>query len=500
MNVVILSDHASEGGAAVATRRIVRSLRHFQAASSQCSNATQPCAAENSRLSLHHYALLPTANRSTSALSLWYEESEWKRQICRPLRKLLPRWFPHPNTPDFAAKRLRCVLRKLRPDVINVHNLHAAAPWGWGPHLVGVCLEFAPVVWTLHDMWSFTGRCAYSYDCEKYMTGCDASCPTHHEAPKLELGRIRNAWEERRSIYSRHCIDLVVVTPSRWLAEKARRGLFARHRIEVIPYGVPDGLYWSDCRASGERVPCPRHPGEASPTGGPTAWACHPSNHSPLTSHHSRLMPRERARRELGIPTAGPVLLLAAFDLTERRKGAEILPYLWRAIEHRPLTIATMGHGTVVIDEPLIEVHSLSWIDNERRKAVAYCAADALLHSAPVDNFPNVVLEALACGTPTIAMPVGGLPEMVRPGVSGWLADEATPMGLGQAVDRAVRDMALGKSLRESSRDLARQEYSLELQGQRYYQLFQELRLARKHATMLEAQGSHGPCGNGRVP
>jgi glycosyltransferase involved in cell wall biosynthesis len=71
---------------------------------------------------------------------------------------------------------------------------------------------------------------------------------------------------------------------------------------------------------------------------------------------------------------------------------------------------------------------------------------------------------------------VGGLPEMVRPGVSGWLADAATPAGLGRAVERAIRDLSLGKSLRESSRDLAAKEYSLELQGRRYFQLFQELR------------------------
>src|SRR5262249_32269752 len=121
------------------------------------------------------------------------------------------------------------------------------------------------------------------------------------------------------------------------------------------------------------------------------------------------------------------------------------------------------------------EVHRLGWIDDEHRKAVVYSAADALLHQAPVDNFPNVVLEALACGTPTIAMPVGGLPELVRPGVSGWLAEAATPEALAKSVYRAIRDMAQGKHLGESCRRLAETEYSLELQGRRYFELFQEV-------------------------
>jgi glycosyltransferase involved in cell wall biosynthesis len=64
---------------------------------------------------------------------------------------------------------------------------------------------------------------------------------------------------------------------------------------------------------------------------------------------------------------------------------------------------------------------------------------------------------------------------MVRPGVSGWLAKEATPAALGRAVDHAIRDLSLGKSLRESCRTLAEKEYSIKLQGQRYLALFREL-------------------------
>jgi glycosyltransferase involved in cell wall biosynthesis len=423
MNVVILSDHLAEGGAATATRRIALSI----AQKNQCGWYLHPT---------HRVAFFDEPcgfDACPSRHVLWYEETERKRYWMRPLRKLFPSRFPHPHTPEFAAQRLRNKLAELNPELINVHNLHAAAPWGWGPHLVDVCLEFAPVVWTLHDMWSFTGRCAYSYDCEKFIAGCDASCPTPTEAPALPPEQIQAAWQARQTIYAQHRDKLVVVTPSRWLADQARRGLFAGHRVEVIPYGVV-------------------HPYE----------------------EFVRL-PCEECRRDLGINPAGPVLLLAAFDLTERRKGAGILPQLWRHIEHRPLTVVTMGKGEIAVDDPLIEVHRLGWIDEDAKKAKVYSAADALLHPAPVDNFPNIVLEAMTCSTPTIAMPVGGLPEMVRPGVSGWLAESATPAALGAAVDRAIGELSLGKSMRESCRELAEKEYSLELQGRRYYELFQAL-------------------------
>jgi glycosyltransferase involved in cell wall biosynthesis len=461
MNVVLLSDHDFHGGAAIATCAIEASLHLADLL--RYRNVGPPA-------EIQRVVFFPDG-QITPLAELWYDETLFKRQMLRLPRKLLPMVFPRPNTPEFAARRLRDVLQQLRPDIISVHNLHAASPWGWGPHLVEVCLEFAPVVWTLHDMWSFTGRCAYSYDCEKFVTGCDASCPTPNEDPKLAPEKIRAAWEERRAIYARHPRDLVIVAPSRWLAGQAKRGLFGDHRAVVIPYGAAS--YWPSAfwlhfsrvqahsyRFSNQGLPWRDFHGLTFDNSFELAW--HP-------------FPREDARRLLGINPAGPVLLLAAVDLTERRKGAEILPHLWQHIEHRPLTILTMGRGAITIDDPLIEVHSLGWIDDDRQKALAYSAADALLHPAPADNFPNVVLEAFVCGTPTIAMPVGGLPEMVRPGVSGWLADSATPAALGHAVDRAMRDLSLGRNLRESCRTLAEKEYSLELQGRRYFELFQEL-------------------------
>jgi glycosyltransferase involved in cell wall biosynthesis len=464
MNVVVLSDHDFQGGAAVATCRIEVSI--------DWSNLV--CRRDEAYSNTQRVVFFPDS-RITPITELWYDETASKRRLLRLPRKLLPSYFPQPNTPAFAARRLRDVLDQLKPDIVSVHNLHAASPWGWGPHLIDVCLDFAPVVWTLHDMWSFTGRCAYSYDCEKFTTGCDASCPTPHEEPKLEPENIQAAWEERRAIYGRRADGMVIVTPSRWLAEQARRGMFARHRIVVIPYGVEDffslSMLLDNSRFHAQTSQLLNNGSFYREFSG------FPRDSWDLRSFYP--FPREDARRQLGINPAGPVLLLAAFDLTERRKGAEILPKLWQYIEHRPLTILTMGRGAIPIDDPLIEVHPLGYLDDDGKKALAYSAADALLHPAPVDNFPNVVLEALACGTPTIAMPVGGVPEIVRPGVSGWLAEAATPEALGQAVNRALRDISLGKDLRESCRSLAEKEYSLELQGRRYLELFQELRKRR---------------------
>jgi glycosyltransferase involved in cell wall biosynthesis len=410
VKIAMLSDHEALGGAAQSASRLAAALSR-----------------EHQVIRL---VLFPDGKPHPWQTHVLGTESRVARWATRIPRKLRLRGFPYPHTEPFAAQQLLGVLGRLCPDVVNVHNLHGGTDWGWTARLAGICADVAPSVWTLHDMWSFTGRCAYAYDCEKFRSGCDATCPTPHEAPRLAPEHIAAAWNDRRRWFTTHP-ELVAVTPSRWLAAEAQRGLWAGHSIEVISYSVPTDVFF------------------------------------PLA--------REQARERLGIPTDSAVLLLAAYDVTERRKGAELLPHLWRHVRRRPLTVVTMGHGRLEVADPSLHVRALGWIDDDRTKALAYSAADAVLHPAPVDNFPNVLLEGFACGTPAIGMPVGGVPELIRPGISGWLAAEPTADALGRTIDAAL-DSEL--DLRESCRALAEADFAMALQAQRYTDLFSRLRVS----------------------
>ena len=326
-----------------------------------------------------------------------------------------------------ARQRLQTLLAELTPDVINIHNLHGA---GWRPNLISVCARHAPTVWTLQDMWSFTGRCAYSYDCRKFLSGCDASCPTPEEYPALAPELIARAWELRRRLLAAHP-DLVAVCLSNWLAREALEGLWKGHRIEVIPNGVPLEIY------------------------------------KPLD--------KDLARAALGIDTPGPVLLMSAYDIRERRKGGAILVKALRKTTHRPLTLVLMGHGSLPIRAEGIHLHPLGYVDHERTKRLVYNAADLFVHPAPVEAQGQVIVEAMACGTPVVGFPIGGVLDMVRPGQTGWLADAATPKALARTIDMAIQDVQAGVDLRSMCRAMAKSEFGVELQTRRYLELFQSL-------------------------
>ena len=151
-----------------------------------------------------------------------------------------------------------------------------------------------------------------------------------------------------------------------------------------------------------------------------------------------------------------------------------------RATITRPLTILLMGRGKLPDVGPGIEVISLGYIDHERTKVLAYNAADLFLHPACVDNLPNVVMESIACGTPVVAFPIGGVPDMVRPGVTGWLARELSGEALGLVIEESIKSMADGLNLRGKCREVAEAEYGDELQASRYVSLFEGLIAERR--------------------
>lgn len=406
MHIVMLSDLETTGGAAIAASRLAEAL----------------CGTEQrvTRIVAQH----DRRQHPWATLELWPSLAGWA------MRRMLPSAGWRRFSTWSRCRQLAALLTDLRPDIINVHNLHNASLPGWTIDLVRVCAAYAPTIWTLHDMWSFTGRCAYNYDCRKFLAGCDANCPTPTEYPALEPGRIAGAWQQRRQLF-RDLPQLAAVAPSAWLRDEALEGLWAEHCVEVIPYGLPLDIY--------------RH------------------------------IDRSRARAELGLQSNGPILMAAAQQLTERRKGGNLLVEALKHVRHRPITLLTFGHGQLDLNESGIHVRALGYVQDEWTQVLAYNAADVCVHPAPVDNLPNTVMEAIACGTPVVAFPIGGVPEMVRPGHTGWLAETVSSESLATAIDGALDNLAHGIDLRSSCRAVAEAEYGDGLQAQRYLNLFEAL-------------------------
>jgi glycosyltransferase involved in cell wall biosynthesis len=401
MRIAMLSDVETSGGAAIAASRLAAAFVREGHAVNRIVGWPQ----EGS----HPWM--------TEVLDL--QNNFWLRVA----RRALPERLSQQAISNRLNNRLDEILTRFKPDFINVHNLHSCFPQGWRTDLVRTCTKYAPTVWTLHDMWSFTGRCAYSYDCEKFISGCDERCPTPSEYPALDPEKIQNSWRSRSKFF-KSVPDLIAVTPSRWLECEAKRGLWKNHKVHVIPNGLSLNIF--------------------------------------------KPIDRTAARQTLGIRDTAPVLLFVSHKLSDRRKGAGLFFEALEKLNSR-VTLLTMSSEP----PPPLQNHRLThiplgYVIDDEKKAVVYSAADLFVHSSLADNLPNVILESIACGTPVVAFAVGGVSEIVRQNLTGWLVPQISPDSLCSAIETALRS---DLDLRASCRQVAEEELSDEVQAQRYVAL-----------------------------
>ena len=131
----------------------------------------------------------------------------------------------------FSTKKLEKYIIKENYDLIHLHNIH-------GYFLNLDFIKFLgrldiPVVWTLHDGWVLTGRCAYWFDCNKWKEGC-GNCPDLSSYPKSFIDSTSFMWKKKKNYFSSGW-NPVIVCPSQWLANRVKESYLKEYQVKVIP-------------------------------------------------------------------------------------------------------------------------------------------------------------------------------------------------------------------------------------------------------------------------
>ncbi len=311
-------------------------------------------------------------------------------------------------------------------DVVNLHWVSDLLDYTTLPRLT----ERIPVVWTFHDMNAFTGGCHYSGSCLRYLDTC-GSCPLLRPSRGPNDATRRAFVRKRRVLLRIDPARLTIVCPSLWLArEAARSPLFRDFPVRVIPSGIDSGEY--------------------------------------------RPVAREDARRHFGLPASAPIVLFVAESVEDRRKGFRLLLQAIAAIRDIPgLLLVTIGGGDVAALRDPVFRHLGPLHDGASMRA-AYSAADVFAIPSLQDNFPNTVLEAMACATPVVGFDAGGIGEAVIDGRTGLLAPAGDGPALAPLLRRVLEDGRLRTALAAESRALIERDYTVELQARRYAALYAE--------------------------
>lgn len=288
------------------------------------------------------------------------------------------------------------------------------------------------VVWTMHDMWPFTSICHHAADCEKWLTSC-------HDCPLLLRPSAHDfsyrTFRAKSRVYALS-YEPTFVGCSQWLTELAKRSpLLKGHRVVSIPNPID------------------------------TAFYAPPADKAAL-------------RRELHLPADKHLLLFTAFKVTNPDKG---IAYLRESLallrhehpemtEHLALVVAG-GEAESVCEQMPIETIPFDYDTSEVRQRSLYQATDLLVMPTLMDNLPNTIVEAMACGIPCVGFRIGGLPQMIETGINGYLAQYRSAIDFAHGIISVITSPSY-TALCRNARTKAVTAYSEKAVAEAYVQLY----------------------------
>lgn len=279
-----------------------------------------------------------------------------------------------------ATRQLIKMLEELRPDVVQLHNLHHQF-FDIGTLFVYLKEKNIPTFWTLHDCWAWTGHCAHymANGCEGWKTGCP-SCRFLTKYPAIYRDTACTLLKEKQQWYG-DMPNLTMIAPSEWLLREKEQSFLKGIPATVIRNGIDLNIF------------------------------------QPRKSDF-------RKRHELD----GQFIVLGVSSEWTREKGLDTFAGLSQILPESMKIVLVGGKESQVKALP----QSILWIprtESQEQLAEIYTAADVFVNPTLEDNFPTVNLEALACGTPVVTFQTGGSPESL---------DESCGIVLSQKNEAAI--------------------------------------------------------------
>ena len=253
-------------------------------------------------------------------------------------------------------------LEEYKPDIIHLHNLHG--------YYLNIPLLFSyinknniKVIWTFHDFYPLTGRCAVPQECELFLTGCDKKCPNRKNYPYALIHKESKMFIKKKELIS-SLKDLTIVSPSSFLAEYVKKSYLNKYDIQVINNGIDLNKFYYE------------------------------SNN---------------LKEELGIDKDKIVLLDVMLPISVH-KGISYINKLANELDDKyQIVLIGKNDDNIPLNKKIIHIPFIKQEDLH----LYYSMADLFINPTISDNYPTVDMEASASNLPVLTFNTGGSKEIV---------------------------------------------------------------------------------------
>ena len=316
-------------------------------------------------------------------------------------------------------------------DIIHLHWINQGM---FSLHQLGQIITSGKlVVWTLHDMWPITGICHHARECNQYQSHC-VKCP-YLAFPFLPRDLSYRVFNKKKRLYLPY--SLTFVGCSEWITQEAKKSALTKNQKAFsIPNPIPVDVY----------------------------------------------QPKDQilSKEKLSLPLDKILLLFGAVNVSDRRKGFDLFVKACSELKSNGYTPEELGivvvgrHAEALKGVSPFPVFSMGYVESTEQIVDIYNAVDLYITSSLEENLPNMIMEAMACGTPCVGFDVGGIPEMIDHQENGYVATYGDITDLAIGIQWVLQKTG-EKNLGEKARKKVVNSYSEEIVTSSYIELYETL-------------------------
>lgn len=408
MKILIVNTSDIEGGAARAAYRLHKAL-----------------------LALHVKSQMLVQSKSSDDFTVLSEEKKLKKYFnkLRPMIDSLhvraykertktlfsPSWFGFSDIVD--------KINEINPDIVHLHWI-----CGGMMRIEDIGRIKAPIVWSLHDMWAFTGGCHYDEECGGYEKGC-GSCKVLGSSKENDLSK--NIFKRKQKAFALKK-DMTIVGLSKWLSECAQKSILLKDKKHI---NLPN----------------------------------------PIDTFLFKPFDKEKARDLWNLPTDKKLVLFGAMGATsDPRKGFKELSEALHKLTCKDIEFVVFGSSEPQVSQDFgFKTHYFGHLHDDVSLVTLYSAVDVMVVPSLQEAFGQTASEAMACETPVVAFGATGLLDIVDHKKTGYLAQAFDTDDLANGIEWVLH-VSDYDELCKNAREKVVREFDSVVVAEKYVKLYKE--------------------------